>query len=409
MKSYRWLILGLAMLTATMVVAVPVMAMPVLFKEISTELGMDLVQVGLIGTMSSFTGLLVGLFGGALGDRFGTRRTLVAACLLTGLTGALRAFAPSYVWLMATTFLFGMVQPIINVNLSKTCAIWFSARERGTANGGISVGMALGFLLGSLFSATILSPLLGGWRNVLVFFGIVACLISALWLVSRDAAHDDATTGARPVSLRAGLLHVMRVRTLWIVGAAALGYGGCVTAMLAYLPLYLRNIGWSGANADSTVATFHAVSLVGAIPIAMLSDRLGKRRAFLLLGALCLAAGTGALSLASGAMIVVAVIVAGFMRDGFMAVFMTNVMETPELGIAYTGSALGFTSIFFQLGGVFSPPVGNSLASLSLAAPFIFWGILALLGFGAFTLLKGNPVMHHTPATAQLPATPLAD
>jgi cyanate permease len=409
MISYRWLILGLAMLTATLVVAVPVMAMPVLFKEISTELGMDLVQVGLIGTMSSFTGLLVGLFGGALGDRFGTRRTLVAACLLTGLTGALRALAPSFIWLMAATFLFGMVQPIINVNLSKTCAIWFSARERGTANGGISVGMALGFLLGSLLSATILSPLLGGWRNVLVFFGVVACLMSGLWLVSREAAHYDAATSTRPVSLRAGLLHVMRVRSLWIVGAAALGYGGCVTAMLAYLPLYLRNIGWSGANADSTVATFHAVSLLGAIPIAMLSDRLGKRRAFLMLGALCLAAGTGALSLASGAMIVVAVIVAGFMRDGFMAVFMTNVMEMPELGMGYTGAALGFASIFFQLGGVFSPPVGNSLASLSPNAPFIFWAILALLGLSAFTLLKGKPEPQHAAATAQLPVTPMAD
>ena len=397
------------MLTATTVVAIPVMAMPVLFKEISTELGMDLVQVGLIGTMSALTGLAVGLFGGALGDRFGTRRTLITACLLTGVTGALRGLAPSFLWLMAATFLFGLVQPIINVNLSKTCALWFSARERGTANGGISMGMALGFLLGSLLSATILSPLLGGWRNVLFFFGVVACLVSALWFATKDSPQHTASAGTRPVSLRAGLAYVMRLRSLWIVGFAALGFGGCVTAMLAYLPLYLRNIGWSGANADTTVATFHAVSLVGAIPIAMLSDRLQQRRALLLLGALCLAAGTGALAVASGALIVVVVIIAGFMRDGFMAVFMTNVMETPELGMAYTGSALGFTSIFFQMGGVFAPPLGNSLAAINPSAPFVFWAALALFGFASFTFLKRKPEAHHSLATTQLPTTTIAD
>ena len=400
-SSYRWFILGLVVLTATVVVATPTMALPVLFKEISTELGMDLVQIGFIGTMTALTGMVVGLLGGAIGDRFGPRRTLAVACVLTGLTGALRGLSGGFVALLATTFLFGLAQPVISINLSKTCAVWFPARERGTANGGVSVGMALGFLLGSLLSATVLSPLLGGWRNVLFVFGLLACVFGIAWFLTHNPAANVPGKAAR-VPLRAGLLHVMRVRSMWVMGLAAVGYGGCVSAMLAYLPLYLRGIGWTPANADSTVATFHAVSLCGIIPIAILSDRLRQRRVFLLLGALLLFAGVGALSVAAGAAIVVAVIVAGFMRDGFMAIFMTTVMETRDIGLAYTGSAIGFAQVFFALGGAFAQPLGNSLAAFGPSVPFLLWAALASLGFAAFALLHAQPHLAHlAPAAAE--------
>lgn len=400
-SSYRWFILALVVLTATVVVAAPLMALPVLFKEISTELGMDLVQIGFIGTMTALTGMVVGLVGGAIGDRFGPRRTLAVACVLTGLTGALRGLSGGFVALLATTFLFGLVQPVISINLSKTCAVWFAARERGTANGGVSVGMALGFLLGSLLSATVLSPLLGGWRNVLFAFGLLACLFGVAWFLTRSPDESAGRGGAR-IPLRAGLLHVMSLRSMWVMGLAAVGYGGCVNAMLSYLPLYLRNIGWTPANADTTVASFHAVSLCGAIPIAMLSDRLRHRRAFLLLGALVMLAGVGALSVVTGAAIVAAVLLAGFMRDGFMAVFMTTVMETPGVGLAYAGSGIGFVQVFFALGNTFAPPFGNSLAAAGPSVPFLFWAVLAAVGFGAFALLHvPPPIAHLSPAVAE--------
>jgi hypothetical protein len=38
-ESYKWLVLALAAFTFTFVVAIPQMSLPVLFDEISTELG----------------------------------------------------------------------------------------------------------------------------------------------------------------------------------------------------------------------------------------------------------------------------------------------------------------------------------------------------------------------------------
>jgi MFS family permease len=90
-SNYRRFVLILAGLTATLVIAMPGMAMPVLFSEMSEDLGLSLVQIGMIWGTGSLAGLLTGLAGGSIGDRFGTRRTLAIGCLALGVTGALLA------------------------------------------------------------------------------------------------------------------------------------------------------------------------------------------------------------------------------------------------------------------------------------------------------------------------------
>ena len=47
-ESYKWLVLTISTFTFTFVVAIPQMSLPVLFDEISAELGLSLVQIGWI-------------------------------------------------------------------------------------------------------------------------------------------------------------------------------------------------------------------------------------------------------------------------------------------------------------------------------------------------------------------------
>lgn len=139
-SNYKWFVLALAGLTATLVIAMPSMAMPVLFPEMLDQLGLSLVQIGAIWGTGSLAGLFTGLLGGTLGDRFGTRRTLVVGCLFVGPFGTLRGFAINSVTLGATVFLTGMVAAMIPMNLYKLCSVWFTKRNLALANGFVAAG-----------------------------------------------------------------------------------------------------------------------------------------------------------------------------------------------------------------------------------------------------------------------------
>lgn len=380
--GYRWVILILAMLTNTLATAVPGMCLPVLFNEISNDLHLDLVQVGLVWGISALPGVVTVLLGGAIGDRFGPKRVLIAGCLLVGATGALRGLATNFVSLAAAMFLMGVVSPLISMNTLKMVSMWFSRRQLGLASGFMSMGMALGFLMASLLSASVLSPWLGGWRPVLFLYGGISAALCIPWLLTRPAPLPASpAVGVRPVSLVKTMLRIASIRKIWLLGLAILGIGGCIQGTLGYLPLYLRGMGWTGPNADVATAAFHTASLLCTIPIALASDRLGTRKKVLAAAGMMMLMGVGLLSVAQGALVWLAVVMAGMVRDGFMAVFMTYVIETEGVGVTYAGTATGMVMVFSGVGNLLAPPIGNSLAATAPGLPFIFWASLIVVGF----------------------------
>ncbi len=388
--NYKWRILTLAALTHTFVVAMPSMCMPVLFPEIAEDLGLGLVQIGAVWGLGSLAGIFTGLVGGSLGDRYGTKRVLTIACLLAGMAGALRGLAADFGTLSATVLLYGLLTPAIPMNVHKVCGLWFSGRRLGLANGVVSAGMALGFVAGSMISATLLSPWLGGWRQVLFLYGAIAMGMSLPWAMTRPAPGEGRPSAGDTglVSIRQALAQVVRVRNVWFLGLAIMGLGGCIQGLLGYLPIYLRETGWSTASADGALAAFHSISLVSAIPITLLSDKLGTRKAILVTAALLTATGTGLLSLVSGPMVWVSVITAGIFRDGFMATFMASIIELEGIGATYAGTAIGTVMIFSGLGGLILPPLGNSLAVTDLRSPFVFWAAMAVMALVGFYLVE---------------------
>lgn len=379
---YRWLVLALATFTFTLVMGMPTMSLPVLFPEIAADLQLSIVQVGVVWGIGSLTGIVMGLLGGMIGDRIGAQRTLLIFCAFIGVAGAARAFANGFSTLVLTVFLLGIATPVVPTNIHKICGIWFPGRQLGMANGIVSTGMALGFMLGSLLSATVLSPWLGGWRHVLIFYGVIALLFSLFWASTKSMPDEAANPHqqANRVAFRQGLAHVMQLRNVWLLGLTLFGVSGAIQGTLGYLPSYLRAIGWEAATADSVLASFHGMSMLFAIPIAILSDRLGKRRQLLIVGVLLLATGFALLVFVKGPLVWLAVILAGLSRDGFMAIFMTKVLETEGVGTTYAGTATGLTLGCGMVGSVLAPPLGNSLESVALYLPFAFWTAMLALG-----------------------------
>ena len=384
-SGYRWVILAMVTLSGFLVMGFPTTGLSAMFSDIAASLGLDLVQIGVIWGVGSVMGIFTAVLGGAFIDHFGTRRTLVALCLATGITGMLRGFAVDFWTLFLTSFLFGMVQPILPMNFVKLNREWFSSRQLGFASGVMSAGFATGLMLGSRLSATVLAPLLGGWRQVLIGLGVCAILMALAWAFLHPRVEQRRP--AQPLDWRGilrSLRKVARFRELWVISLSVFGVLGLMRGLVGYVPTYLREIGWNAVDADTAITVFFFCSLISVVPLSHLSDRIGNRRLVMAFACMMMSLGTGLMFLAGDSFwgVMLAMAVAGCCFDSFMALKGASITEVKGLPLVLMGSALGFGGIWQNLGTALTPPLGNAMTPIALHAPFLLWacsGLFAML------------------------------
>lgn len=363
--------------------------MPVLFKEISDDLGLNLVQIGAIWGIMPFASILVMPIGGIICDRFGIKRTLVATCLLAGFTGALRGWSNDVTGLLATSFLWSILvsakMPAMNMAASSS----FSVKRQGLAQGFVALGGGIGYVLGPMISATLLSPWLGGWRNVLFLYGSISIIFSLLWLFTvTEPERSKSANYIKPVPLRQSFMYILRTRSIWFLGLMWLCYLVCVQGMIGFLPLYLRGREWTAATADGALASFSIAATLFVIPLTILSDRIGSRKLGLFVGTLTATIGVGLLSVIYNEVVWVLIIVPGIFNAMVHALAVTMCLESEDIKAEYMGSAVGIMTAIANTGWVISPPIGNSLAYINFGLPFVFWAVSGVCGLIFIAFIK---------------------
>jgi MFS family permease len=386
----RWLILALLTVIGSFVAAIPSSCMPPLFKEISEDLHLNLVDIGWVWGFSSLAGIFVSIPGGILSDRLNSRMFIGVSCILVGITGASRGLAGSYATLLLTVLLNGVVRLMLPVAITKTIGSWFRGKNLGLAQGIGAMGMGFGLMLGPLISATYMSPWLGGWRNVMYFYGAIAVAMGALWLIyGREPARVESSPGDPVrVSAMAALGKVLKNKYVWFLGLTLFFRISSLMSVTGYIPTYLKNIGWGEASADGVLAAFYAISTLLVVPLSLMSDRMGTRKPVLLVGLVVSTISVGLIPYASGAWVWVLMMSAGFLMDSFMAIFTALLLETEGVGAALSGTAIGVCFTIAQLGSSIFPPIGNRLASLGQEWPFIFWALLGAAALIPFFFVK---------------------
>jgi MFS family permease len=389
--DYKWYVLVLTALTGTFALAAPGLSMSVLFTEISSDLHLNVGQVGWIWGIGALPGILTSLLGGAITDRFGPKRVIQGSIFLLGIFIALRGITGDFASLMVVALLVGAFSPLISTCAIKICGLWFPRRQFGRANGIFTLGMAFGFLLGSLVSATLLSPLLGGWRHVMFMYGALCLLLLIPWHFTRANPSKIVVPGQveiPSVPVRQAMAHIIKIKNIWLLGVAMMGLSGCMQSMTGYLPLYLKGEGWAGTSADGALALLNAMSMTFVLPLTLGSDKLKVRKLPLLGMFLMIITGNALLTFINGWGVWFAVSLAGAVRDASMALIFTMAVECEGVGPVYAGTATGFIVLFTNLGAFFAPPAGNQLAGIFSRLPFAFWAGLAALGFASLALVK---------------------
>jgi MFS transporter, NNP family, nitrate/nitrite transporter len=378
------------MLTVMVIPSLERLCLPVLFKDISTDLNLNVFAIGAVWSMDPLAGALIGIPGGLLADKFGVKRTLTVICLLAGILSSLRGLSNGFLALSATIFLFGLMNAIANNITPKINAIWFNKDRLGLANALLNMGFYAGAMVATFTSATVLSPLLGGWRNVLFVLGIPAIVLCILWLITGREPDKGEVTNARTsnVPFRESFSRVIRIKEVWILGVIALAYFGANTAIYGYVPLYLRNIGWTATSADTAFTIFYGSFVAGIVPMTFLADKLKSRKVMLAFSVLVMAISLGLFPFVEGNNLYALIIISCVLRSAALPLFNTIILEIKEVGGTYGGTAISFAMTFTMIGSFLMPLIGGKFAGTSPGAPFIFWAVLTGAVVPLFLLLR---------------------
>jgi nitrate/nitrite transporter NarK len=308
--------------------------------------------------------------------------------------------------LMLTMFLFGMHVGVVAPAVPKALAAHVAPQHLGRANGLALLAYTLCTALTMISARTVLVPLLGGWRPVMVAAGGLMAVVGVLFIL----LVEDRTVPSRHAPLRQ-ILALCRDRQL-LRGAFMyfLLFGGYL-ALLGLLPRALGETGLRPAHVGLAVAGWLAGAGVANFVGPWLSDRAGRRRPFIIVGALVAAAGYGAFALLGApeglrgfALLLVAAVGGGC----FAPLLLIMPLEQPSVGLARAGAALGLLNLVGQIGGFLLSVVAGALvhgAGLGAALGLIAVAHLAIL-LPAWGLLETGRAARG-PAAA--PAGPTAD
>lgn len=348
-----------------------------MLPTLAQEFGVPVSRVSTVVTLYTIGYGFAQLVHGPLGDRFGKRRYIAAATMLTALTTLLCVFAPGLVALDVARLLTGTIAAAI-VPLAMAWigdAVPYRERQATLAKflNGMVLGLILGQTLGGFFADTI------GWRWAFVFLAVVLA-VSGWRLragVATGASSDSAASSESSASAgssagergsgadtdtaaaRSGMFasYAIVVRTRWARGILAIvGLEGMlVFGAFAFVPTWLhQEAGLPVSLAGVAVAAFGLGGFAYTTNAARLLRYFGET-GLAMWGGVLLALGFVAIAAVPG--FVTGAIACGVVGLGFHMLHNTLQTHATQMAPAVRGTAVAMFAMMLFLGqaiGVFA-------------------------------------------------------
>lgn len=282
--KYRWIMLSIYMF----IVAVNQLLW-ITFAPITTEAtgyyGVSDIQIGMLSMCFMIVYIIVSIPASWVIDTYGIRIGVGIGAVLTGVFAMIRGLAATnYNLLLISQIGIAIGQPFLINAITKLAARWFPIDERATASGLATLAMYIGVLLGM-----IVTPLLTksyGITGMLYIYGeisIIAALIFIIFSKERPRTAPCHAYQEERSLVFDGLINTLHNKDFyWLLAIFFVGLGvfNCVTTWIEDI---LKPRGFSAAQAGITGGLMIMGGILGALVIPMLSDRLRKRKLFIII------------------------------------------------------------------------------------------------------------------------------
>jgi AAHS family 3-hydroxyphenylpropionic acid transporter len=332
-------------------------------------------------------GLLPGAaIGGRLADKLGRKRVLMFSVALFGLF----SIATTQVWdlnsLLAARFLTGLGLGAAMPNLIALCSEAARPHQRNTAVGAMYCGMPFGAALAAVIG--IVSPGDEGWRHIFYVGGIGPLLVLPLLaLFLRESAQFVAASSSAGTSREAssGV-----ARALWQEGRAGttvalwISYLGTLIVLyflINWLPSLVLSRGLTRVQSGVVQMMFNIGGGIGAIVIASLMDRIGRRRTVggmylgIVVALAALLSANGGTSMAWGGLL------AGLFLVGGQSVLYALASSLYPTEVRGTG--VGAAVAVGRMGSILGPLIAGQLLAIGQGASVLLGASIPLIAVAA--------------------------
>jgi ACS family D-galactonate transporter-like MFS transporter len=266
------------------------MALGPLLPPIMKELTLSYGEAGFLSTAFFYAYMAMQFPAGALGDRFGRKRTLITGVVLGALASVCTGLAGSFLTLFLARLLTGVSQGFLFSNdrviIAATTPKAKMALGQGISFSGAGLGTALGLLLAGALGAVL------PWRSVFILFALPPVLAAVLigWLVPEPPRHAAVADPAWPFR------RVLRTRDFWLLGLTGIMPVYVQFVLATWAPLFFAEVGVADLGRSAALASLQGLPApVGLLFSGLLADRFHRRglprkliiAATLLLTALC--------------------------------------------------------------------------------------------------------------------------
>lgn len=367
--------------------------------QISTELHVTPVVMGIVLSAFSWSYVAAQVPGGWLLDRVGTRLTYFFAVFSWSLFTLLQGFANSVSTLLGFRLGLGVSEAPCFPTNSRVVATWFPEHERAKATAVYTVGEYLGLAC--------FSPLLFwiahrfGWRWLFFLVGAIGIAFSFAWrALYRDREGVDATrTAAATAPLRwAQIRELLRYRQVWGASIGQFGGNSTLVFFLTWFPTYLAK----ERHMTSLSAGFNAILPFGAAAVGIMlagwgSDLILKRtgspnlaRKLPVVGGLFGASTIILANYVHGDSLIIGIFSFAFFCQGMTGLGWAVISDiAPKELMGITGGIFNFAS---NMAGVITPVVVGAIIGRtgSFFYALAYVGAAALLGAFSYVFLLGD-------------------
>ena len=253
--------------STTVVTVTPAFLIPYLHGE----QGMSLAKAGVLAGAPSLGLVLTLIAWGALTDRFGERRVLLAGLSLTTLAVVGSMLADGFVWLGLALVASGAMSACINNASGRLITGWFPAERRGLAMGIRQTCQPVGTAVAALAVPALANAFgIGGalaFGGVLTFLSLIACFVVVA--DPQIPAKRLAELSSNPYRESGTLARIHAVSVLLVLPQFVLSSFGLVWFVIGF--------GWSELAAGALVAVAQLIGAGGRIAAGVCSDVAGSR------------------------------------------------------------------------------------------------------------------------------------